>query len=94
MADKILEKDISKFRYKDVLGTEHEPKIVIIRYSAIEAAYLFVDIDEFVDDPAYSRYDVHAHPLVKTMNKWLLVDKYQYFWGRVNKIVEANVEKD
>ena len=93
MAEKILEKDVSRFRYKDVLGDDEKPQIVIIRYSAIEAAYLYVDIEDFTEDPAFLKYTVHSHPLVQSKNKWLLTQEYGYYWGRIDKVVENMNEK-
>ena len=90
----ILEKDISKFIYKDVLGNSETPKIVIIKYSAIGASYLYVLIDNFSNDQAFLGYGAHMHPLVKTGNKWILTKEYPYYWGKITKIDGVDFEEN
>jgi len=81
--EKIKEKDISKFRHKDVLGTEEEPVVVIIRYSPSSANYSFCELSDYHNITANAGYKIDNHPKVKSQNKWLLTQEFGYHWGRI-----------
>ena len=80
---KIKENDISKFRYKDVLGNIESPEIVIVSYSPSSASYSYCLLSDFPKIPLNIGYSIDSHSMVKNQNKWVLIQEYGYHWGRI-----------
>lgn len=88
----ISEKDYNNFKYGDVIGSEKEPLIVLLRFSPSQGVYYYCALDDFTDEGVLRGYNVALVPFVKEKNKWSLFTENPFKWGRVTAILREKKE--